>query len=154
MAENGQNWPGFVPFWPLVLNMTGFDDDDDDDDDEYNGMAYILVLTVTCLPSTPTFTHQLLSPMPLFSLLSVPLPSTSPTLHSTNCHSLLIVRVTALTYQARQTLQDLETIMNITVKIVRRVLEPSCLAVKSIFYTVNIMRAPNIWISFGRCLFL
>ena len=41
MAGNGLNWPGFVPFWPLVLNMNGFNDDD-----ESNGMAFLTVLTV------------------------------------------------------------------------------------------------------------
>ena len=41
IAGNGWNWTLFVPFWPLVLNMTEFDDDDDY---ESNGMAYIPVL--------------------------------------------------------------------------------------------------------------
>ena len=43
MAGNGWNWPGFVSFQSLVLNITGFDDDDD----ESNGIASIPVLTVS-----------------------------------------------------------------------------------------------------------
>ena len=29
IAGNGWNWPGCVQFWPLVLNMNGFNDDDE-----------------------------------------------------------------------------------------------------------------------------
>ena len=46
MAVNGWNMHWFVHFWPLVLNMTGFDDDDDD---ELHGMANITVLSVSSL---------------------------------------------------------------------------------------------------------
>ena len=35
MAGEGLKWPWYVLFWPLVLNMTGFDDDEYDESNQW-----------------------------------------------------------------------------------------------------------------------